>query len=257
MNVFPSDAETGWGADPMPEVDPTAFRGHPAAQRALRRGLLWFGGFILLLAVSMFLPAGRLDWVQGWVFLAAYTAMMVAAVAYLWRTNPEVVVARSTYRREGQTAAQRVIFTLVFVFFVAIFPVAAIDAGRFHWSNVPPWLTGAGYVLLAVGMAGSVWVLSVNKFAEPGVRIQADRGQRVVDTGPYALVRHPLYASSFFLFAGIPLALGSYWALVPAGVAALVIAMRTALEDRMLHDELAGYKEYASRVRFRLLPGIW
>ena len=227
------------------------------AVRALRRGTLWLGGFILLLAVSMFLPAGELAWVPGWVFLAAYTAMTIAAVAYLWHTNPEVVVARSTIQWQGQPAAQVVTVRLFYVLFVAIFPVAAVDAVRFHWSNVPLSLTVVGYLMLLTGMVGNVWVLRVNKFAEPSVRIQIERSQKVVDTGPYAVVRHPLYATAFFLCGGIPLALGSYWALVPAAIAAVVIVVRTALEDRMLRNDLAGYGDYAGRVRYRLFPGVW
>jgi protein-S-isoprenylcysteine O-methyltransferase Ste14 len=100
-------------------------------------------------------------------------------------------------------------------------------------------------------------VYSVNPFAEPSVRIQWDRGHRVVDTGPYAIVRHPLYAASSFLVAGMPLAMGSYWALVPVAAGALVLIVRTVLEDRVLRDELPGYRDYASRVRSRLVPGVW
>jgi protein-S-isoprenylcysteine O-methyltransferase Ste14 len=114
-----------------------------------------------------------------------------------------------------------------------------------------------GYILLTIGMVGSVWVYGVNKFAEPGVRIQTDRGHKVVDTGPYAIVRHPLYATAILIFGGFALPLGSYWALVPAAVASVVLVIRTALEDRTLQDELPGYKDYAQRVRSRLIPGVW
>ena len=103
----------------------------------------------------------------------------------------------------------------------------------------------------------STWVYSVNKFAEPGVRIQTERGHKVIETGPYAIVRHPLYLASLFLIGGIPLTLGSFWALIPVAVGTMVLLVRTALEDRMLHRELDGYKEYASRVRYRLIPGVW
>src|SRR5262249_37889472 len=135
--------------------------------------------------------------------------------------------------------------------------LAALDAVRFRWSDVPVWLIAVGYVLAAAGYLGSVWVYGVNKFAEPTVRIQSDRGQTVISTGPYALVRHPLYAFSLLLFPGFPLALGSCWALIPAGFAAVLLVIRTALEDRTLQAELEGYKEYAGRVRYRLIPGVW
>ncbi len=98
---------------------------------------------------------------------------------------------------------------------------------------------------------------AVNKFAEPSVRIQSDRGHRVVDTGPYAIVRHPLYLAGIFTVVGMALALGSYRALIPVAVGVVVILVRTGLEDRMLRNELEGYKDYASRVRYRLIPGVW
>lgn len=99
--------------------------------------------------------------------------------------------------------------------------------------------------------------MSVNKFAEMTVRIQTERGHRVVDTGPYAFVRHPFYVATFPLFGGMPLALGSYRALIPAALAGIALVVRTALEDRVLQNELPGYKEYADRVRYRLIPGVW
>jgi protein-S-isoprenylcysteine O-methyltransferase Ste14 len=145
----------------------------------------------------------------------------------------------------------------LFLSLLAVFPVAALDDGRFHWSCVPTWLVGVGYVLFSAGFILSAWAEAVNKFAEPGVRIQTDRGHNVVDTGPYAIVRHPMYLSAFSLFFGTALALGSFWALIPAAVVALVLVVRTALEDRTLQDELTGYREYAGRVRYKLIPGIW
>jgi protein-S-isoprenylcysteine O-methyltransferase Ste14 len=114
-----------------------------------------------------------------------------------------------------------------------------------------------GYVLLCIGFFISVWVYKVNKFAEPSVRIQTERGHKVIDTGPYAIVRHPLYAGGLIMFTGIPLALGSIWALIPTAVGTVIIIVRTVLEDRTLHEELEGYREYAARVHYRLIPGIW
>jgi protein-S-isoprenylcysteine O-methyltransferase Ste14 len=112
-------------------------------------------------------------------------------------------------------------------------------------------------VLLVLGFVLSTWVYAVNKFAEPSVRIQSERGHKVVDTGPYSIVRHPLYTFSSFLVVGIALALASYWALLPVALGAVVLVVRTSLEDRMLRNELEGYQAYASRVRYRLIPGVW
>jgi protein-S-isoprenylcysteine O-methyltransferase Ste14 len=167
----------------------------------------------------------------------------------------DVFVARSKIH-EGTKSWDMVLVIFLLLAVFAIFPIAALDA-RFDWSAVPPWLVAVGYLLMTVGYLGSIWVYGTNKFAEPTVRIQKDRGQSVISTGPYAIVRHPLYAWSLLLVPGFALALGSYWAMVPGVIAILILVARTAMEDRTLHAELEGYKEYASRVRYRLIPGIW
>ena len=219
--------------------------------RQLTRAILSLVAFLLLLALVMFVPAG-IGWWQGWLFLAVFTVQIVAMALYIWRTNPELFVARSKMQK-GTKGWDRVLFYFLQALILAIFPVAGLD----HWSAAPLWVIALGYVLLTIGMAGTAWVMRVNKFAEMSVRIQTERGHRVVETGPYAFVRHPFYVAAFPLFVGMPLALGSYWALIPAAVTGIALVVRTALEDRVLHNELPGYKEYAGRVRYRLLPGVW
>jgi protein-S-isoprenylcysteine O-methyltransferase Ste14 len=218
--------------------------------------ILSLGGFLILLAVAIFLPAGDIRWAKGWLFLLVFLVLMAAGVACLWRTNPDIFVVRSKIHA-GTKGWDKVLMAFLLLSFVAIFPVAGFDAGRFHWSRVSLGLIALGYVLLCVGFFISIWVYRVNKFAEPGVRIQTERGQKVIDTGPYAIVRHPLYLGAVVMSAGIPLALGSFWALIPAAVGALTLVVRTVLEDRTLQAELEGYKEYAARVRYRLVPGVW
>lgn len=210
--------------------------------------------FWLALAAMLFPPAGRV-WGRGLAFYIVFIVLMVLSSAYLWRKNPEIFIARSRFRR-GTKAWDRVLVAILLASFMVIFLLSGLDA-RYGWSSMPLWVTAVGYVMFVLGYAGTTWVCAVNKFAEPTVRIQADRGQKVIDTGPYAFVRHPMYVASFFLIAGMAMALGSYWALVPVAVGNIVIVVRTALEDRMLQRELEGYKAYASRVRYRLVPGIW
>ena len=111
--------------------------------------------------------------------------------------------------------------------------------------------------MVLVGFGLSVWAEAVNKFFEPTVRIQTDRGHKVIDNGPYAIVRHPEYASACLLFAGVALCLGSLWALIPGGISSLLIILRTHWEDQTLQAELTGYKQYAERVHYRLIPGVW
>jgi protein-S-isoprenylcysteine O-methyltransferase Ste14 len=222
----------------------------------LLRGILSLGVFFVVLGVALFLPADDIRWAKGWLFLLVFLALTVPSVIYLWRANPEIFVARSKIRA-GTKRWDKVLMALLFFSLTAIFIVAGFDAARFHWSSVPTWLVVLGYVLLSICFFLSVWAESVNPFAEPSVRIQTDRGHKVIDTGPYAIVRHPLYLGALFLFAGIPLTLGSFWSLIPAALATLTLVVRTILEDRTLHKELQGYKEYAARVPHRLIPGIW
>jgi protein-S-isoprenylcysteine O-methyltransferase Ste14 len=210
--------------------------------------------FWLVLAAILFVPAG-IGWRRGLAFFIVFITLMVLSSAYLWRKNPEIFVARSR-AHTGAKIWDKVLVPLILGSFVGIFVLSALDA-RFGWSSVPLWVTAVGYVVFALGYAGTTWVCAVNPFAEPTVRIQMDRGQRVIDTGPYAIVRHPMYVASFFLVVGMPLAMGSYWALIPVGVGVIVIIVRTALEDRVLQNELDGYKDYALRVRYRLIPGVW
>jgi protein-S-isoprenylcysteine O-methyltransferase Ste14 len=190
-----------------------------------------------------------------WLFLAVFLLQMAIAAVYIWRTNPELFIARSRMQK-GTKGWDRVLFYVLQVVLLAEYPVAALD-DQHHWSSAPAWVIVVGYVLVTAGMVGCFWVLSVNKFAEMSVRIQTERGHKVIDTGPYAVVRHPMYVACFLLFPGIALALGSFWALIPAALVSVVLVVRTVFEDRTLQEELDGYKEYASRVRCRLIPGVW
>jgi protein-S-isoprenylcysteine O-methyltransferase Ste14 len=171
----------------------------------LLRATLLLGVDLVMLAAFMFLPAG-IGWRRGWFFLAALLVLTLVSVGYLWRAHPETFVARSKIRA-GMKSWDKVMLVLLLVSALVVFPVAGLDS-RHHWSFVPLWLTAIGYVVFTFGFATFVWVLGVNEFAEPTVRIQTERGHRVIDTGPYAFVRHPLYLAGFFLWGGIPLALG-------------------------------------------------
>ncbi len=223
-------------------------------QAALRRAIVSLGGLLLLLAVALIVPAG-IGWTMGWVFLMVFVLQRVMAAVYLWRKNPDIVIARSKLHA-GTKGWDKVALLVLILSLTAMFVTAGLDS-RLHWSSAPLWLVVLGYVLLSIGTVGSAWVQSVNKFAERGVRIQTERGHKVVNTGPYAIVRHPFYVTIFFFYFGIPLALGSFWALIPATVASLILVVRTVFEDRLLQNELEGYREYASQVRYRLILGVW
>lgn len=206
--------------------------------------------------LCMFWPAGSWNWGRGWLFVGVFVVTMIAAAVYLRRVNPEILVAR-TQRHAGTKRWDKILLGFFLAATYAIIPVAALDDGRFHGSRLPWWVCGLGYALFLLGMAIVTWAQSVNKFFEPTVRIQTDRGQTVIDRGPYAIVRHPGYVGGLLVAVGTALALGSLWALLPAGIAGVLLILRTRWEDRTLQAELPGYQEYTRRVRYRLLPGVW
>jgi protein-S-isoprenylcysteine O-methyltransferase Ste14 len=146
----------------------------------------------------------------------------------------------------------------IYVLFLAALPIiAGLDAVRFHWSHVSLALNLVGFCGLVLTALLVFWVMKENTFASSVVRIQKDRGQRVCTTGPYAYVRHPMYIAIILLMLCLPAALGSLFAFIPAVIIAGLFVLRTSLEDRTLKEELPGYTEYAQKVRFRLIPGLW
>jgi protein-S-isoprenylcysteine O-methyltransferase Ste14 len=213
-------------------------------------------GLFLFFALFLFLPAGSLAWKNGWLFMLIFSASATLAAIIVWRVNPEIFAARSRFHK-GTKRWDMILLCFLLPPTAAIFPVAALDDARFHGSDASLWVIGIGYILLLVGIGLGAWAQAVNKFFEPSVRIQTDRGHQVIDTGPYAIVRHPGYVSAISFFAGIALCLGSLWALIPAGLSSSLLILRTRWEDQTLKAELAGYKDYSERVRFKLIPGVW
>jgi len=235
--------------------DPSGTELHEPIDR--RRLIVSTTASMVIIVMCLFLPAGTWAWTRGWLFLVMVTAASFPSTLYLRRVNPDVIAGRVN-PHEGWKPWDALLGLLGFLPTMLAIPiVAALDDGRYHWSQVPWWGCLAGYALMITGGVGVTWATSVNKFFEPGVRIQTDRGHRVIDTGPYAIVRHPGYALGYPLFLGMPLALGSLWALIPAILFGLLLIVRTILEDRTLQNELPGYKEYAQRVRYRLVPRVW
>ncbi|WP_174718650.1 methyltransferase family protein [Rhizobium sp. 11515TR] len=213
-------------------------------------------GLPLALLVLIFLPAGRLDWWPGWAFIIFLVVIYGIALLIMRRVNPVIFRARSRFQA-GTKGWDLILVSLILLGMIAEIPLGALDAGRMGWSAMPISIVLLGYILLAAGIALGTWAQAVNRFFEPGVRLQRERGQHVISDGPYAYVRHPGYVSAILVFAGLALALGSWWALIPAGWASAVLVLRTSWEDALLHGELEGYADYSRRVRFRLLPGIW
>lgn len=213
-------------------------------------------GLPFALLALVFLPVGRLDWGPGWFFIGFFIIVSGISALILARVNPVIYRARSRFQ-PGTKRWDLILLSLMLPAMIAEIPLATFDAGRMAWSAVPFPMVILGYVVLGAGIALGTWAQAVNRFFEPGVRLQRERGQHVIRSGPYAFVRHPGYVSALMVFAGIPLSLASWWALVPAAWASALLILRTSWEDALLRDELDGYADYARRVRFRLVPGIW
>ncbi len=210
-----------------------------------------------LFGLALFGLAGRLDWLAGWLFWAGYVGYMVGASLWTYRHDPELLWERSRAYSRPVSAGQKAFVLLMMAVILAGLGVAALDAGRYGWSAMALPVQIVGWLGLLVGTGFVVWALMTNTYASAVVRIQEERGHTVITTGPYRLVRHPMYVGMMLFALCTPLALGSYLALIPGGVMAALVVVRTADEDRMLRRDLPGYAEYAQRVRYRLLPGVW
>ncbi len=221
----------------------------------VRKRLTQIGALLLVYALLLFLPAGRLDWTWAWVLLGLYLAMIALNALVMFRLNPEVIARRA--EGEGQKGWDRIVGGLWAIAGLAGLVVAGLDV-RFGWSAPLPlaWhLAGAaGYTL---GFALFSWAMASNAYYSTVERVQADQGHTVCTTGPYRFVRHPGYVGAILQSLVAPLLLGSLWAFVPGALAAALMVVRTALEDRALRAELPGYAAYARSVRFRLIPGVW
>ncbi len=214
------------------------------------------GIVFLLQAVILFTAAGRLDWAWAWIFLGIYVLAVAINATLLMRRSPEMVAER------GQAALSRNWDKLVsgvwaLAQYLLLPLVAALDV-RLAWSGeiANGWHI-AGALVFAAGLALFCWAMITNAYFSTAVRIQSERGHTVCTSGPYRIVRHPGYAGAVLQSIGVALLLGSWWALVPAVIAAGAMVARTAFEDRMLRAELPGYADFAQNVRYRLIPGVW
>jgi protein-S-isoprenylcysteine O-methyltransferase Ste14 len=209
-------------------------------------------------ALLVFAPAGRLAWPQGWAFLILFFLGSELPGLWLLRHDRGLLEERMRSPLEAdQTPRDRAVVIAILIAFAGWIVLMALDAGRFGWSSTPAWAQALGAALMIAAFWGWFAVLRANSFAVTTIRLQAERGQIVVATGPYAIVRHPLYASTLLFMLGAPLLLGSLWGLAGLAVFIPLLGARAIGEEALLLHGLPGYADYARKVRFRLLPGIW
>jgi protein-S-isoprenylcysteine O-methyltransferase Ste14 len=230
----------------------------PEVRRRIRRWIVQAALGTVGYALILFLSAGRWDWLRGWVLLGVLVAVMAAPPLLLLPICPELLAERQRgFWVAGAKGWDKWITTAAGGLMFAPWIVAGLDV-RFGWTGPLPLgvhLGGLGLVLLGYGLF--LWAMAANAFFAEAARIQAERGHTPATGGPYRYVRHPGYLGTIVAALGTPLLLGSPWALIPAGLFAALWVLRTALEDRMLRQELPGYADYAQQAHFRLVPGVW
>ncbi|MBB4366935.1 protein-S-isoprenylcysteine O-methyltransferase Ste14 [Bradyrhizobium sp. CIR18] len=205
----------------------------------------------------LFASAGTLRWASAWVFLATCTLLGPLCGWWLYRIDPALLAERlRPVLQKDQPAADKLFMSVFVVAMLAWLVLIGVDR-RLQSSDMPVALQAFGLALFLASTLFTMWVFRENSFAAPVVKLQAERAQRVISTGPYAHVRHPMYSGMVLFFAGVPLLLGSWWGLVMVPILVLLFAIRIGIEERTLREGLPGYADYAARVRYRLMPGVW
>jgi len=213
--------------------------------------------FFLGLAAAFFGTAGTFVWPEAWLYLTLQFSFSATLAVWLSRNDPELLRNRMRLFTSSARSWDKVVLWISTIICVPFLLLPGLDAVRYRWSSVP-WLckvlafAGIGSALLLIA-----WVMRENTYLSRFVEIQKERGHKVITTGPYQWVRHPMYVGVILILVCFPLALGSLWTLVPAFLLIVVLIIRTHLEDKTLQEELAGYKEYARIVVYRLVPGLW
>ena len=211
-----------------------------------------FAGFIIILGIILFLPAWTFNFWEAWTYMLILSVPMIFIVRYLFKHDPKLLERRMRMRENQQT--QKLIQAVLWPFFLLVFIIPGFDY-RLHWSNVPLTVLIISDVLVLFGYLFVALVFKTNSYASR--IIEVEKGQKVITTGPYAAVRHPMYLGAFIMFAFSPLALGSYWAMIPVSLILPILVVRIKGEEKELLENLEGYKEYVMKTKYRLLPGIW
>jgi protein-S-isoprenylcysteine O-methyltransferase Ste14 len=225
---------------------------------SISRLIVQTGAWLGFMGLVLFVAAGNWEWAQAWTFLAIFAVGSAVFTAWLLRRDPDLLASRfGPLLQRGQPTWDRIFLVTFTAIWCGWLALMALDAQRWHTSDVDPWLNVVGGLLVIAGFLATALVLRENSFAAPVVRVQTERGQHVIDTGPYAVVRHPMYASALLYLAGMPLLLGSWYGLLVVPLMIAGIAPRAVFEERLLERDLPGYADYMRRVRYRLVPGVW
>ena len=222
-------------------------------KRLLVQNIVWVVG----LGAVLLVPAGTLRWPAAWLFLATTALLGLAGGLWLLKVDPALLEERmGPMMQEGQPASDKTFMLAFGTAALAWFIVLGLDH-RWHGADLPFALQAIGYLLMIATTLFMLRVVRENTFAAPVVKVQAERGHRVIDSGPYAFVRHPMYSGAVLYFVAIALLLGSLWGAVFTPVFFVLFGIRAGLEERALISGLPGYADYVAKVRYRLVPGLW
>ena len=221
-------------------------------KQILIKVFLIFSLAVIVTGALLFLPAGSFDYWQGWVFMAVLFTPVLFVVSYLVRHDPALMERRLKFKEKLKS--ERKILTIGNFFFFIGFLIPGLDF-RFGWSQVPVWLVIVSDVVIFIGYMLVFWVFRVNSYTSRIVEVM--KGQKVISTGPYAYVRHPMYSGALLMFLFISTALGSYYAMIVMIPIIAILIYRIFDEEKLLLKDLKGYKEYYEKVKYRLIPGVW
>jgi protein-S-isoprenylcysteine O-methyltransferase Ste14 len=221
--------------------------------KLLLQNLIW----IAAMGALFFVSAGTLHWPAAWMFLATIAMLGLAGGLWLARTDPALLAERMRPMMQHNQPAADKKFMLVFGFAALLWFIAIGLDERLHASHIPVALQALGFAMLLLSGGFIMWVMRANSFAAPVVKLQTERGHRVVSTGPYAWVRHPMYSGTVLFFVGVQFLLGSWWGVAMSPLFAVLFAIVIVIEESALIAGLPGYADYSAQVRYRLVPGLW
>ncbi len=208
----------------------------------------------IFLGIGLFIPAGTLLWLEAWIYLIIFTIFFTVVVLYFSKHDPEMLQKRAKPKFEEKW--DKIVMVLMGFGFFPTFIIPGFEK-KYGWSNVPFYVEIIGFIVLSLGLVIIFLVMKENTFLSKAVEIQKDRGHTVITTGPYRMVRHPMYLGFILFIVFYCLALGSLYSLIPTALGVVGLVIRTIFEDRKLHEELEGYTEYAKKTKKKLIPLIW
>jgi len=212
---------------------------------------------IAIMSAAFFGSAGTLDWPEAWLYMISQFAFSGAVALWLKKKNPDLLKDRMTFFKSSARGWDKAIFWIMTVVFIPYLFLPGLDAIRYQWSSVPLFIKVFGFMAIAASLLMISWVMRENTYLSRVVEIQRERGHRVITTGPYQYIRHPMYVAVIAQLICIPLALGSLLTLIPASLLTALLVIRTHFEDKTLNSELEGYKAYSEKVKYKLVPRVW